>query len=97
VRIGMTVPWFAIEIARHRLHPAAFDRTVVNATMYDPEGAVTAGFLDRVVAPGPGSGRPGRPPTWPSSTRPPMRPPSCGPGPGPLAALRSAIETELGA
>jgi enoyl-CoA hydratase len=49
VRIGMTLPWFAIEIARHRLQPAYFDRTVVNATMYSPHEAVTAGFLDYVV------------------------------------------------
>jgi enoyl-CoA hydratase/carnithine racemase len=49
VRIGMTVPWFAIEIARQRLHPAHFDRAVVNSTMYGPSEAVTAGFLDRVV------------------------------------------------
>ena len=51
VRIGMTVPLFAIEIARQRLHPAAFDRTVVSAHMYGPEEAVAAGFLDQVVAP----------------------------------------------
>jgi enoyl-CoA hydratase len=51
VRIGMTLPWFAIEVARHRLTPAAFDRTVVNATMFSPAEAVTAGFLDHVVAP----------------------------------------------
>jgi enoyl-CoA hydratase len=51
VRIGMTVPWFAIEVARQRLHPAHFDRAVVNSTMYAPQEAVTAGFLDRVVAP----------------------------------------------
>jgi enoyl-CoA hydratase len=50
VRIGMTVPWFAIEIARQRLQPAHFDRTVVNATMYSPHEAVAAGFLDQVVA-----------------------------------------------
>jgi enoyl-CoA hydratase len=50
VKIGLTVPWFAIELARQRLHPAHFDRTVVNATMYNPRDAVTAGFLDRVVA-----------------------------------------------
>jgi enoyl-CoA hydratase len=50
VKIGLTVPWFAIELARHRLHPAHFDRTVVNATMYSPQDAVGAGFLDRVVA-----------------------------------------------
>jgi enoyl-CoA hydratase len=49
VRIGMTLPWFAIEIARHRLQPAYFDRAVVNATMYSPTEAVTAGFLDYVV------------------------------------------------
>jgi enoyl-CoA hydratase len=52
VRIGMTVPWFAIEIARQRLLPAYFDRTVVSGAMFDPDEAVTAGFLDRVVAPG---------------------------------------------
>lgn len=51
VRIGLTVPWFAIEIARQRLHPAHFDRAVISAVMYDPPEALTAGFLDRVVAP----------------------------------------------
>ncbi len=49
VRIGLTLPWFAIELARHRLHPAHFDRTVVNAAMYSPTEAVLPGFLDRVV------------------------------------------------
>jgi enoyl-CoA hydratase len=49
VKIGLTVPWFAIEIARQRLHPAHFDRTVVNATLYRPSDAVAAGFLDAVV------------------------------------------------
>lgn len=52
VRIGMTVPWFAIELARHRLHPTHFDRAVVSAEMYAPSDAVAAGFLDRVVEPG---------------------------------------------
>jgi enoyl-CoA hydratase len=52
VRIGMTVPWFAIEIARQRLHPAHFDRAVVGAAMYSPADAVNAGFLDRVVTAG---------------------------------------------
>jgi enoyl-CoA hydratase len=51
VKIGLTVPWFAIELARQRLTPAAFSRAVVNATMYGPEGARSAGFLDRVVEP----------------------------------------------
>jgi len=51
VQIGLTMPWFAIELARQRLHPAHFDRAVVNATLYSPRDAVAAGFLDRVVAP----------------------------------------------
>ncbi|HSY40303.1 MAG TPA: enoyl-CoA hydratase, partial [Polyangia bacterium] len=42
-------PWFAIELARQRLAPAAFSRAVVTAHMYDPAEATTAGFLDRVV------------------------------------------------
>jgi enoyl-CoA hydratase len=51
VRIGLTMPFFVIELARHRLAPAHFDRAVISAVMYEPADAVTAGFLDRVVAP----------------------------------------------
>jgi enoyl-CoA hydratase len=49
VQIGLTMPWFAIELARQRLQPAAFSRAVVNAHMYGPGEALTAGFLDRAV------------------------------------------------
>ncbi|HEY2216417.1 MAG TPA: crotonase/enoyl-CoA hydratase family protein [Solirubrobacteraceae bacterium] len=49
VKIGLTVPWFAIELARYRLAPAHFDAAVLSAQMHSPEEAVTAGFLDRVV------------------------------------------------
>jgi len=49
VQIGLTVPWFAIELARGRLAPAHFDAAVICAQMYDPAGAVAAGFLDRLV------------------------------------------------
>jgi enoyl-CoA hydratase len=49
VKIGLTVPWFAIELARQRLEPAAFSRAVINANMYAPADAASAGFLDRVV------------------------------------------------
>jgi enoyl-CoA hydratase len=49
VKIGLTVPWFAIELARQRLQPAYFDRSVVNATMHSPSKAVVAGFLDDIV------------------------------------------------
>lgn len=49
VAIGMTMHHAGIEIARHRLTPAHFYRSVVNAEIYNPEGAVEAGFLDEVV------------------------------------------------
>ena len=52
VKIGLTMPWFAVELARQRLQPAAFSRAVVNATMYGPVDAARAGFLDRVVGAG---------------------------------------------
>ncbi|MBB4663862.1 crotonase/enoyl-CoA hydratase family protein [Conexibacter arvalis] len=51
VQIGITVPAWAIELARQRLAPAHFDRAVVSATLYEPRAAVAAGFLDQVVAP----------------------------------------------
>jgi enoyl-CoA hydratase len=49
VAIGITPPRFAIELARSRLHPAWLSRTVTLGEMYEPEEAVTAGFLDRAV------------------------------------------------
>jgi enoyl-CoA hydratase len=97
VRIAMTVPLFAIEIARQRLHPAAFNRTVVNATMYSPEEAVPAGFLDRVVPPAelPAAGREGALDLagldFGAHAATKLRARA-----GALAALRSAIEDELG-
>ena len=51
VAIGMTMHNAGIEIARHRLAPAHFYRSVINAEIYNPEGAVSAGFLDEIVAP----------------------------------------------
>jgi enoyl-CoA hydratase len=50
VAIGMTLPHFAVEIARHRLTPAYFDRSAILAEMYAPQEAVAPGFLDRVVS-----------------------------------------------
>jgi enoyl-CoA hydratase len=49
VAIGLTVPRFAIEVARQRLTPAYFSRVVMTAEMFGPAEAVTAGFCDRVV------------------------------------------------
>jgi enoyl-CoA hydratase len=51
VAIGITMPFFGIEVCRQRLAPAHFHRAVINAEIYRPEDAVAAGFLDRVVAP----------------------------------------------
>jgi enoyl-CoA hydratase len=49
VAIGITMPFFGVEICRQRLTPAHFNRTVINAEIYRPDDAVVAGFLDRVV------------------------------------------------
>lgn len=49
VAIGMTMHHAGIELARNRLSPAHFQRAVVNAEMFSPQGAVTAGFLDALV------------------------------------------------
>jgi enoyl-CoA hydratase len=49
VAIGMTVPKFAIELARHRLTPPGFAR-ITTAAMFAPDEAVRLGYLDRVLA-----------------------------------------------
>ncbi|MBI6941542.1 crotonase/enoyl-CoA hydratase family protein [Pseudomonas putida] len=50
VQIGMTMHHAGIELARDRLSRAAFQRSVNNAEIFDPHGAVEAGFLDKVVS-----------------------------------------------
>ena len=49
VKIGMTMHQVGIAIARDRLSPALFQRSVNNAEMFNPQGALQAGFLDQVV------------------------------------------------
>jgi enoyl-CoA hydratase len=49
VMIGLTVPHFAIEIARQRLTPAYFNRAVLLGEMYAPQEAAKAGFVDTVL------------------------------------------------
>ena len=51
VAIGLTLPLAAVEICRHRLAPAHFERATILSEAYSSEAAVAAGFLDRVVAP----------------------------------------------
>ena len=50
VKIGMTMHHVGITLAQDRLGKAAFQRSVINAEMFNPQGAMVAGFLDRVVA-----------------------------------------------
>ncbi len=51
VAIGLTMPRAAIEIARQRLTPAAFNRAMMLAETFTPQNAVEVGFVDRVVDP----------------------------------------------
>ncbi len=47
--IGMGLPQYATELAQARLAPAHLTRAAVQAEIYDPAGAVEAGYLDQVV------------------------------------------------
>jgi enoyl-CoA hydratase/carnithine racemase len=98
VRIGLTVPLFVVELARQRLTPAELSRSLGTAHMYDPEEAVAAGLLDRLVAPedlraasrAAAEEMAGLDAEAHRATKMRVRE-------GAIAALRSAIETELGA
>jgi enoyl-CoA hydratase len=46
VAIGMGLPIFAVEFARYRMPPSAFDSALLGE-VFDPAGAVQAGYLDR--------------------------------------------------
>jgi enoyl-CoA hydratase len=50
VAIGIAPPGFAIALARSRVQPAWLSRTVTLGEMFEPDEAVIAGFLDRLVA-----------------------------------------------
>ncbi|TDQ24066.1 crotonase/enoyl-CoA hydratase family protein [Tenacibaculum caenipelagi] len=49
VMIGMTMHNAGIEIAKARLTPIYFERSVNCSEIYNPKDAITAGFLDKVV------------------------------------------------
>jgi enoyl-CoA hydratase len=51
VTLGMPVPRFATELARDRLSRRHVTAATSLATIYSPDGALDAGFLDAVVAP----------------------------------------------
>lgn len=50
VAIGLTVPRFALELARHKLTPPGFAR-ITTAPMFESEEALRFGYIDRVISP----------------------------------------------
>lgn len=49
VAIGITLPRAALELCRRRLSPSHFERATMLAEVFDPAGAVEAGWLDELV------------------------------------------------
>jgi enoyl-CoA hydratase len=47
--IGMSFPVFGQELAKARIDPRHQTRAYVQSQLFDPDGAVAAGFLDRVL------------------------------------------------
>ena len=47
--IGMTMHNFGIELARYRIPLNYFSRAVINAEIWSPEDAISAGFYDRIA------------------------------------------------
>ncbi|MFR9751725.1 crotonase/enoyl-CoA hydratase family protein [Nocardia sp. 004] len=50
VAIGLTVPHYGVEVARHRLTAPGFDRAMNTGILVDPAEARDMGFLDVLVA-----------------------------------------------
>lgn len=49
VGIGLSLPEFGLQLAYDRLDPRAVTQAVLGATLYDPDGAAVAGYLDQAV------------------------------------------------
>lgn len=48
---GMNLPIFALELSRDRLNPVHLTRALAQAFIYNPQGAVEAGYLDMTTPP----------------------------------------------
>jgi enoyl-CoA hydratase len=48
VAIGLALPEFAIELARARLSKRSLTRATIQGEVFDPEGALAAGYVDRL-------------------------------------------------
>ncbi len=51
VTLGMTLPIFALELARERLSKRHYARATQMAEIYTPSGALDAGYLDQLAEP----------------------------------------------
>lgn len=51
VAIGLTMPRYGVELSRARLTPPGFHHATLTGTLYGPEAACAAGFVDSVVDP----------------------------------------------
>ena len=51
VKIQMPLPAFGVELSRDRLSKRHFSEAITQARIYDPDGAVDAGYLDSTEAP----------------------------------------------
>lgn len=49
VAIGITMHYAGIEMARNKMPEPYFSRSVINAEMFDPKTAISAGILDVIV------------------------------------------------
>ncbi|MFE7802783.1 crotonase/enoyl-CoA hydratase family protein [Nocardia sp. NPDC057440] len=49
VAIGLTIPHYGVEVARHKLTAPGFDRATLTGSLYGPRDAVRLGFLDDLV------------------------------------------------
>ena len=47
--IGLSLPITGLELARDRLAPVVFQRATINAELFSPDTAVSAGYLDQVA------------------------------------------------
>ncbi|HYE45695.1 MAG TPA: crotonase/enoyl-CoA hydratase family protein [Caulobacter sp.] len=97
VAIGLTIPQFALEVARQRLTPAAFSRTALTGEMFPAREALAAGFVDELVAPDGFEAAIDRAVERLSKLSMPAHAATKAKARGPyIAAIRAAIDAELG-
>ncbi len=51
VAIGLTLPRYGVELARHRLPPQGFQYSTLTGALFGPDRALALGFFDELVEP----------------------------------------------